>query len=67
MPKTKGQEYFKCYSYNLKNFIEAHGIYPISSGVNPKTNKVFHLFTMTDELSRILHNWSNNKKNVTRD
>ena len=67
MPKTKGQEYFKCYSYNLKNFIEAHGIYPISSGVNGRTNKVFHLFVMTNELSHILTNWSNNKHKTSKD
>lgn len=66
MPKNKEQRYYKCYSYPLKNFIEAHGIYPISSGVNPRTNKVFNLFVMTDELSRILHNWSNNKDKVNK-
>lgn len=67
MPKKREKEWFKCYSYPLKNFIEAHNIYPISSGVHPRTSKVYHLFTMTDELSRILHNWSNNKKNVLKE
>lgn len=61
--KNKEQRYFKCYSWRLKNFISAHGIYPISSGVNGQTNKVYHLYEMTDELSRILTNWSKNRGN----
>lgn len=67
MPKNRNQKYYKCYSHNLRNFIEAHGIYPISSGVNGRTNKVFHLFTMTDELSDILTNWSNHKDKTTKE
>lgn len=55
------KEYYKCYSWKLKRFIQAHGVYPISSGVNGKTNKVYHLFVVSDELSEILTNWSKNK------
>lgn len=58
----KNEKYYKCYSYRLKNFIQAHGIYPISSGVNPKTDKVYHLFVISEELSNILTNWSAHKK-----
>lgn len=56
------QEYFKCYSWKLKQFIATHSIYPISSGINSHTDKVYHVYEMTDELSRILHNWSKHKK-----
>lgn len=59
--KEKDKEYYKCYSWRLKNFISAHNVYPISSGVHPVTNKVFHIYEMTDELSKILTNWSNNR------
>lgn len=57
----KEKEYFKCYSWRLKRFIQAHGIYPVSSGVNQQTNKVYNLFVVTNELSGILKNWSTNK------
>lgn len=60
---NKEQDYFKCYSWRLKNFISAHGIYPISSGLNNQTSKVFHIYEMTPELSKILTNWSKNRKN----
>lgn len=62
MNKEK-KEYFKCYSYNLKNFIAVHNIYPISSGIHPVTDKVFHVFEMTDELSEVLTAWTNNRPN----
>lgn len=59
--KEKDKEYYKCYSWRLKNFISAHNIYPVSSGVHPVTNKVFHIYEMTPELSKILTNWSKNR------
>lgn len=61
--KNKEQRYYKCYSWKLKNFISAHGVYPISSGVNGQTNKVFHIYELTPELSKILTNWSKNRGN----
>lgn len=56
------KEYYKCYSFRLKRFIQAHGVYSISSGVNATTDKVYHIYEVTDELSRILTNWSKHKK-----
>ena len=61
--KNKEQRYYKCFSWRLKNFISAHNIYPISSGVHPVTSKVFHIYEMTPELSKILTNWSKNRGN----
>ena len=62
--ENREQRFFKCYSWKLKDFIQAHSIYPISSGINGRTNKVYHLYEVTPELSRILTNWSErrNKK-----
>lgn len=54
--------YYKCYSINLLRFIRVHGIKPISSGINSKTQRRFWIFVLDDELSRILTIWSNNKK-----
>lgn len=56
------EEFYKCYSYNLKNFINAHGVYSVSSGVNPKTNNVYHIFMLNDELSKILTAWTRKKE-----
>lgn len=55
------KEFYKCYSWRLKRFIQTHGIYPISSGINANTDKVYHIYEMTDELSRVLTNWSKHK------
>lgn len=55
------REYYKCYSFNLKRFIEAHGVYAVSQGVHPRTDKIYHIFILDDELSRILTAWSNNR------
>lgn len=57
----KNIEWYKCYSHNLKNFISVHNIYPVSSGVHPRTNKVYHVYELTDELSEVLTAWSNSK------
>lgn len=57
------REYYKCYSHNLKNFIAVHNIYPISSGVHPVTDKVFHVYEVTDELSKVLTAWTTNRPN----
>lgn len=62
MTEKREKEWFKCYSWKLKNFISAHGIYPVSSGVNPQTDKVYHIYRVTPELSKILKNWSKNRE-----
>lgn len=60
------QEFYKCFSPPQRRFIETHSIYPISSGVHPKTNRVYYVFEMTSELSKILTTWSNNNPNRKR-
>lgn len=43
-------------------FIKAHGIKPVSKGVNKNTDKTFWVFEVTDELSKVLTTWTNNKQ-----
>lgn len=57
------KQFYKCFSYNLKRFIEVHGIRAISRGVHPKTNKTYFVYEINEELSRVLSTWSANKEN----
>lgn len=59
--KNPKNEWYKCYSFNLRKFIETHGIYPVSSGINPTTDKIYYIYKIDPELSRILTNWTNNR------
>ena len=59
--RERKQEWYKCNSWKLKRFIDAHGVYPVSTGVNGATDKVYHIYEMNGELSRILSNWSERK------
>lgn len=55
------KQYYKCFSLNLKKFIDVHGIKPLSNGIHPVTKRTFYVYEMTDELSKILTRWSQNK------
>lgn len=60
------KRYFKLYSIPLLRFIKAHGMKPLSKGVNKVTGKTFWLFEMDDELSRVLTIWTNNNPNKNK-
>jgi hypothetical protein len=55
-------KFYSCYSINQLRFIKAHGIKPVSKGVNKNTGKTFWVFEVTDELSNVLTTWTNNKQ-----
>lgn len=66
MNKKKGyerKEFYKCYSFPLRDFISAHNIYYMSTGVHPRTDKVFYVYEMTEELSKVLTAWSDTNPN----
>ncbi len=54
--------FYSCYSINQLRFIKAHNIRPVSKGINKHTEKTFWVFEMTDELSKVLTTWTNNKQ-----
>lgn len=53
-------KYYKLFSINMLRFIKAHGIRPVSKGLHPN-GKTFWIFEITDELSKVLTTWTNNK------
>lgn len=53
------KKYYKCCSYDLKNFISIHGIYAVSIGIHPKTKKIFYIYEISEELMHLLGTWSN--------
>lgn len=56
------KQFYKCFSYNLKRFIEIHGIKALSSGVHPTTHKKYFVYEVDEELSRVLTIWTQNKQ-----
>lgn len=54
-------KYFSCYSPNLKKYLEGNGFEIINSFINFKTEKICWIFEKTDELSKFLTIWTNNK------
>lgn len=58
--KTQAKLYY-CGSPPLKDFIESHGIVHVNSYLCKRTGKDVWIFIMTDELSKLLTAWTNNK------
>lgn len=57
---------YRCFSFPLRDFIYSKGIKDVGKGVNTTTNKVFYLFEVTDELSAVLTEWTENRKNIVK-
>lgn len=53
--------FYKCFSINQHRFLKINGLKAVSKGVHPN-GKTFWIYEVTDELSRLLTLWSNNKK-----
>jgi hypothetical protein len=51
---------YPCFSPNLKKFLEAHNIVPIKSAQH-ENKKTVWFFVLTDEVSQLLTEWTNNK------
>lgn len=58
------EEYFSCYSPNLKEYLESNGFMVKTSFVHVRENKTCWIFDRTSELSVYLEQWSNNRKNI---
>lgn len=58
------EEYFSCYSPNLKDYLEMNGFNVENSFVHYRENKICWVFKRTPELSVYLEQWSNNRKNL---
>lgn len=61
--ELKGVKKYTCGSPNLNRFLEQHGIKSVYSYQlgEEKRHKTMWVFIMTDELSKLLTQWSNNK------
>ena len=46
--------YYKCYSIPLKRFLAANEVWPISEGINQKTQRNFWVYVLDNELSELL-------------
>lgn len=51
---------YPCFSPNLKNYLEAHNIVPIKTARH-ENKKTIWFFVLTDEVSKLLTEWTNNK------
>lgn len=63
LPELKQVRKYTCGSPNLCRFLEKHGLKPSYSYQlsKEKNNRTMWVFIMTDELSALLTEWSNNK------
>lgn len=52
---------YRCGSPNLCNFLEEAGIKYVYSYINKKNNRTIWVYNLTDKLSELLTQWSNNK------
>lgn len=60
--KYSKEEYFSCYSPNLKEYLERNGFEPITSFVHIRENKTCWVFEKVPELSVYLEQWTRNRK-----
>lgn len=61
--KYSKEEYFSCYSPNLKEYLVSNGFEVVASFVHIRENKTCWVFEKSDELSVYLERWSKNKNN----
>lgn len=58
MDSKKG---FRCFSRNLKEYLEDNGEECIVKAINPTDGRTMWVFTRTKSLDRLLTKWSNNR------
>ena len=60
----KKKKYYRCFSRNLKEFLEDNGEEVRVKGINPDDGRTFWLFERKNGLDRVLTLWSSksNKK-----
>lgn len=62
--KFPREEYFSCYSPNLRDYLELNGFIPVRIFRHARENKTCWVFDRTPELSVYLEQWSENRKNI---
>ena len=60
--KKDKKKLYPCFSPNLRKFLEDHGIAPIKTAIH-ENSKTIWFFIVTDEVSKLLTEWTNNKPN----
>lgn len=62
--KFSREEYFSCYSPNLRDYLELNGFVPVHTFRHARENKTCWVFDRTPELAVYLEQWSENRKNI---
>ena len=63
--KYSKEQYFSCYSPNLKEYLVSNGFEIKYQFIHNRENKTCWVFDKTDMLSVYLEQWSKNKKQHT--
>lgn len=50
-----------CYSLNLRQYLERHGLKYELAALNPNTHKLFWIYEKNNELDKLLTEWTKNK------
>lgn len=57
-------ELYCCYSLNLRKFLYKNGLEYKIAALNPNSKSLFWVYIKTNELDRLLNEWSVNKQAV---
>jgi hypothetical protein len=60
------EEYFSCYSPNLKEYLELNGFSVKTSFIHVRENKTCWIFERTPDLAVFLEQWTRNKNNIQK-
>ena len=55
-----------CYSLNLRNYLYKNGVRYKLAALNPNSKSLFWIYIKTDELDRLLTEWSANKETTSK-
>ena len=55
------QKIYRCFSRNLKEFLEDNGEEIVVKAINPDDNRTMWIFNRNNNLDKLLTKWSNNK------
>lgn len=58
-------ELYCCYSLNLREFLYNNGLRYKLAALNPNSKSLFWVYVKTDELDKLLTEWSENKQAVS--
>lgn len=56
--------YFYCYDKRLAFYIKEHGFSYITKAKHHKSNDLFYLFKLTDEISIVIDTWGKSKREI---